>query len=141
MMKLGQLLWLPLLVLLVVLGACKSEPVTAPRTVEVLITLSEFKIESPMTRFAKGVPYRFTITNKGQLPHELMVVSPLSGHMAMEEMHQMALLSIKEDHLPPGASSTAGITFDKSYAEGEMELACHLPGHYDTGMRLPIRVD
>ena len=61
--------------------------------------------------------------------------------MAMEEMDRMALMVVDEDDLPPGGSETSEMTFSRAYGEGEIELACHVLGHYETGMRLPIQVN
>jgi uncharacterized cupredoxin-like copper-binding protein len=112
---------------------------------EVAITLGgpagEFTITAAQTTFRVGVPYRFVVTNAGQIPHEFMIIPPMPmGRMGMEGMHHMALGLIDEEDLPPGATQTLDIVFSAPAATGELELACYLPGHYEAGMNLPIEV-
>lgn len=115
----------------------------AADTGEVKITLTDFKIESSVTEFKAGVPYRFVVTNKGQLEHEFMIMPTLTEDqmgMDMKELDEMALAIIEADMLPPGASATLEFTFSEPAPSGTLEFACHIPGHYEAGMRLPIIV-
>ncbi len=111
---------------------------------EVKVTLSEFKVDSSLTNFSVGVPYRFVVSNKGAIPHEVMVISTEVGKMAsgamMEEMHEKALFEIEESELGPGATKTLEFTFTEPAASGTLEFACYVPGHYEGGMKLPITV-
>lgn len=109
--------------------------------VEVRVTVTDFKVESSRTSFQSGVSYRFVVTNNGKLPHELMIVPPMAvGAMPMEKMHELALGVVDEDDLPPGSTQEMTVTFDKAYPSGKLEFACHVPGHYDAGMHLPMTV-
>ena len=90
-----------------------------PAPADVNITLSEFKIESSLTTFQAGVPYHFIITNKGVIPHET----------------NFANLNAAE--VPVGATKTLDVTFPQA---GPQEFACHLPGHYQVGMKLPVTI-
>ena len=115
----------------------------APEDVAVTLggAAGEFTISASQTTFHVGVPYRFVVTNAGQVPHELMIIPPMPmGQMQMEGMHHMALGLIDEEDLPPGATQTLDITFTAPAPMGTLELACHLPGHYEAGMHLPIAV-
>jgi uncharacterized cupredoxin-like copper-binding protein len=112
---------------------------------EVKITLNEFGIESSTTDFQKGVPYRFVVTNEGTVEHEMMIMPPVmpdSMGMAMDmgEMDKMALVMIEASDLPAGATASFDYTFTESATAGGLELACHTPGHYEAGMKLPITV-
>jgi uncharacterized cupredoxin-like copper-binding protein len=124
------------------LAACRGAAAQAPKKpLEVQVTLSEFKFESSLTTFSKGVPYHFVVTNQGSVPYEFMILPPMApGAMSMGEMHKMAVGLIDEDDLPPGTTQTLDITFTESAPEGKLEFACHLPGHYEAGMHLPIVV-
>lgn len=122
-----------------ILSACGPKP---PQ--EVQITLTEFTIESTMTTFKVGQPYRFVVTNAGTIEHEFMIMPPLAeGGMGMEmhELDEMALAMIPEEDLPPGATVTLDFTFEEPASVGELEFACHVPGHYEAGMKLPIVVE
>jgi uncharacterized cupredoxin-like copper-binding protein len=94
-----------------------------------------------MTTFKVGVPYHFVVTNKGDVAHEFMVMQPVeAGTMTMEEMDKMANAHIEEDDLQPGDNASVDYTFTDPVPEGGLEFACHLAGHYENGMHLPITV-
>jgi uncharacterized cupredoxin-like copper-binding protein len=129
--------------IILALVSCSAQP-QAPETVE--ITLTEFSIESDVTTFEVGKPYRFIITNAGTLNHEFTIMPPMltppmkmEGH-SMEEMTGAAL-HISEDQLTPGAAVTVEFTFSEPSSLGVVEFACHLPGHYESGMFAPISVN
>ena len=132
-------------VILVVAGllltACGGQqPVT-----EVQITLTEFGIESSLTDFERGVPYRFVVTNAGSVEHEFMIMPPLSADemvmgMDMMGLDEMALAMIEAADLPAGATASYDYTFTEVAPAGTLEFACHTPGHYEANMKLPIIV-
>jgi len=107
---------------------------------EVEVTLDEFKIEMAQTRFEAGTPYRFVVTNNGEVAHEFMLMPPVEpGATDMEEMDEMAVAMVENEELTPGATVEKTVTFPDP-GEGSLEAACHLPGHYEEGMKLPIEV-
>jgi uncharacterized cupredoxin-like copper-binding protein len=121
-----------------VAAACGARP-QAAQTIP--IRLTEFAIESPITVFEAGVPYRFVITNAGALDHEF-VVSPgeMEGHDHMDEgAHEMsgAMLHVASSELTPGAIVTVEFTFSQP---AQMLFGCYLPGHYEAGMFAPVTV-
>lgn len=123
------------------LVACGGNAGNKP--VDVKVTLKEFAIESSITDFRVGVPYHFVVTNAGEEPHEIMLMEPMenSTGMSMEEMDSMALAHVEEDDLPPGGTATFDYTFTQPAASGKLEFACHIQGHYESGMKLPITVE
>lgn len=141
-MKDRNLFWFTLLLtlLMVVLTACGGS--TAPAgPQQVQVTLSEYKITSSVTTFSPGTSYHFVVTNKGQTPHEFMLM-PMRMYregMSMDEMHKIALHMI--DNVVPGETRTFDYTFAASMMGQNVEFACHLPGHYEAGMHLPVMVN
>lgn len=124
-----------------ILSACG--PSTNPDgSVNVEVTLTDFGIESTVDTFEVGVPYHFIITNEGAVNHELMIMEPMMEgmEMDMEEMDAMALAYVEEDELPPGATQTLDYTFTAAAPAGSLEFDCHIEGHYEAGMKLPITV-
>lgn len=124
------------------LSACG--PSTNPDgSVDVKVTLTDFGIQSSVTKFQVGVPYHFIITNEGQVNHELMIMQPTmaGSNMTMEEMDAMALAYVEEDELTPGATQRLDYTFTEPAPAGSLELSCHTAGHYEAGMKLPIIVE
>jgi len=132
------------LIVLVVAGFVLTGCVK-PKATEVKITLNEFGIESSMTDFQTGIPYRFVVTNRGAVEHELMLMPPVTSDsmdmpMNMDEMDKTALAMLSASDLPSGATASFDYTFTESAPAGNLELACHTPGHYEMGMKLPITV-
>lgn len=136
------------ILLAVVLTACSAKPaggqVSADGSVNVTVSLKDFSITSSVKEFKPGVVYHFTVTNEGQVPHEFMIM-PVSEHMgmsgmkSMEEWDKMALMMIPAEQLPAGATAKADYTF-ASVPEGNIELVCMTPGHFEAGMHTPIMV-
>ena len=113
-----------------VLSACGGAPAqAAKKPVDVQITLTEFKIESSVTDFTVGTPYHFVITNKGALAHDWMIIP--SG----EQDEAKALVKVEDTDLQPNTMVTRDFTFAQA---GDLEFACHVKGHYEAGMHIPI---
>lgn len=111
--------------------AAPAESAASDAVREVVITMSEYEFESSDTIFTAGVPYRFVFRNEGREAHEWAVVP--RGAKDESEL----LFEVEEDELPAGATVVREFTFPKP---GEYDFACYLPGHYEGGMVLPIRV-
>lgn len=150
-MKTRWMLVLLISIVALLLAACggqstsaESADKTATEPVDVQVTLKEMSIQSSLTTFTKGVPYHFIVTDQGTLNHEFMIMPVLEKtggmEMEMEEMDEMALAVIEEDDLAPGTTQTVDVTFTERAPEGQLEFACHVPGHYEGGMHLPIVV-
>ncbi len=112
---------------------------------DVRVNLNEFGVQSSRTEFEAGIPYRFIIKNEGKIPHELMIMKPIPAMEGMEmppmeELDSLALAVVEEDELPAGARYTLEFTFPESAVGADLEFACHTPGHYEAGMKLPITV-
>jgi uncharacterized cupredoxin-like copper-binding protein len=112
--------------------------------IEVQITLTEFAIESSLDRFETGVPYRFLLENKGALAHDFRVTRRGEAEMMMSmhtdghsHEHGTELLLIHEPDLQPGAVYTTEMTFQQP---GDFEFGCHVAGHLESGMLVPITV-
>lgn len=124
----GALLSSSLIALLVLtLSACASTP-TAKTPVEVQVTATEYKFDS-LTTFSVGTPYHFVITNKGTLGHDWMIIA------RGEKDETKSLVEVEDSDLQPGKSVTKDYTFTQA---GNYEFACHVEGHYEAGMVLPI---
>lgn len=134
-----------LMVVLVVAGFILAACGAQGNTNEVKITLTDFGIESSRTSFEAGVPYHFVVTNKGAIEHEIMLMAPLtedqmSMNMDMEEMDKMALAHVEADELQTGDTAEFDYTFTEPAPAGTLEFSCHIAGHYEAGMKLPITV-
>ena len=120
------------ILLLIVLPGCS--PADASGSREVRVTLTEFSIQASSSSFTAGVPYRLLVTNRGQVNHELRIAPPGL------ESEPGEVASIDEMTLQPGTAHTIDVTFPESARSSGLEFACHLPAHYEFGMRLTITV-
>lgn len=135
-----RLKWLMVVVLLLASVGCSGD------SNEVHITTSETSsgqtITSDVTTFTAGESYHFVVDNDGVAAHELMIMEPMeSGMMDMEEMDELALFVVEEDDLEPGATFEFDYTFPAESVGMPLEFACHIPGHYEAGMHLPITIE
>ncbi len=124
--------------------ASPTEGWVAAGPIEVRIKMTEFAIESSLTTFRTGVPYRLVLDSAGALAHDFRI-TPRGEAQSMVGMqsdghaheHGNELLIVPEPDLPPGATVTKDITFNQP---GDFEFACHVAGHLEAGMVLPIAV-
>jgi mono/diheme cytochrome c family protein/uncharacterized cupredoxin-like copper-binding protein len=125
-------------------GSSDSTATTTPASEEAVIVhiiASDFAFESDLTTFQVGVPYRFVVSNVGVVVHELMIVPPIEpGAVDMETMDELALVVIEPEDLAAGAEASADYTFTEEDVGQQLEMACHVEGHYEAGMHLPITV-
>jgi len=117
---------------IVVVLASGCTPAQDARPVErVDVALTEWTFGSSRSTFTAGTPYRFTLSNSGAVAHEWAVVP----RGATDESR--LLVEVEEDRLPSGGRAELVFTFP---AAGEYDFACFLPGHLESGMRIPITV-
>ena len=123
----------------------QSGAIGADTPVEVHFDLAEFSIDTPLTTFETGVPYRFIIENTGMIAHDFRITergeaeSMVNMHVPGEtHVHGTELMLIHEPELEPGAVVTKDITFMRP---GKFEIACHVAGHLQAGMYNPIVVE
>ena len=106
--------------------------------VEVTVT-DRFSIKpSPMTVLA-GVPVTFVVTNTGTLTHQFYVGDAAAQEAREEEM--AASDGVGEDSpegivIPPGETKELVMTLEP----GTLLAGCHIPQHYDRGMRATINI-
>ena len=134
-------IWLSMFVVLVVLfTACggTTSPTTSPAPKTVNVTLTDYKIASDLTQFSTGVPYHFVVVNKGATLHELMIAPPLTGTMTVDDLDKLRLFEVSD--IAAGETKTLDYTFKESAPLGKFEMACHVPGHYEAGMKLPVAI-
>jgi uncharacterized cupredoxin-like copper-binding protein len=104
------------------------------------VTLTNFKIDATVTTYKVGVPYRFVVTNRGTVNHEFMVVPPPQAGESSDDLDKVALGRIDDASFTPGSTQSVTVTFTKLETSWTLEFACHVPGHYEQGMRMPITV-
>ena len=106
------------------------------RTVELTVHHSRFSLEE--LRVRPGETIRFVLRNTDPIPHELIV-----GDQSLQDVHEAGTESHHGDRpgevsVAPGA--TAVTTYRFGAAGGRLLFGCHLPGHWDYGMKGTITV-
>ena len=107
---------------------------------EVDVTLADNTIQSSLTTFKVGVPYRFVIINNGNHLHNFSINTPVDKAGSQDAALASALLSVTQDKLPIGGGTTVTYTFPASAAGQTLEFSCLIRRHYEDGMRLAITV-
>lgn len=118
----------------IALSAC-APAAGAERTVVLEVEHSSF---SPQRlEFERGETVRFVVENGDPIDHELII-----GDRAVQALHENGTerhhgAKDGEVSVPAGETAETRYTFEE---EGTLIFGCHLPGHYDYGMKGVIRV-
>lgn len=124
----------------------EAAPDAAPdRTVEV-VARDTMAFEPARITVEPGEVVRFVVHNDGQLQHSFTLGSPEYQRMHDKEMQGMPhdeLAGHMADEpngmvVAPGDTARLTWRFEKG---GPVQFACHIPGHYDAGMKGRIRVE
>jgi uncharacterized cupredoxin-like copper-binding protein len=87
-----------------------------------------------------GQTVRFIVTNVGKMRHEFVIGDAEEQRQHAEMMKEMPHMKHDEGNavsLEPGKTKELIWRFGK---RGKVEVACHLPGHYEAGMRAIVTV-
>lgn len=133
-----QLLFLPLLALLLVLTGCGAGGAETNAPQEVVVTATDLAFDTDRIEVTADQPVALTFRNDGALEHDLSIMHiPVeitdtaeedeAGHdmSAMEEMPELHLSAM------PGMSNS--VTFIPT-EPGEYTFFCTVTGHQDAGM-------
>jgi len=115
-----------------------GNPKKISRTIK--ITALDIKYDKPEIPVKAGETIKFVVTNTGKLRHEFMIGDMEEQRQHAEMMKQMPDM-VHEDAntltLEPGETKSLVWQFTKT---GKLEVACHIPGHYEAGMRSQVVV-
>ncbi len=139
-----------------------GHPSQAMRIIEIVMTENRFTPNR--ISITKGETVRFVLRNTGEAVHEFNIGTALTHVAHRKEMETMVENGVLEfdriNHhlmkmddgggrakmhddanaklLEPGDSAEIVWTFS---ADAELEFACNVPGHYESGMRGDIRIE
>ncbi len=115
-----------------------GNPKKISRTIK--ITALDIKYDKSEIRVKAGEIIKFVVTNSGKLRHEFIIGDMEEQRQHAEMMKQMPDM-VHEDAntltLEPGQTKSLVWQFTKT---GKLEVACHIPGHYEAGMKSQIVV-
>jgi uncharacterized cupredoxin-like copper-binding protein len=117
-----------------------TEPPVAPLgpdPVTVVIDVEHSRFAPSEVAVVEGTEVTFVVVNGDPINHELIVGPP--------EVHDEHRVGTHAQHPPvPGEVSvpalSRAVTTYRFDEPGTVEFACHLPGHYDHGMRGEVEV-
>ena len=120
--------------LLLAASACSPE-VAEDASVQVKIRFSRFIPDR--FEFPSGSTVTFVVTNRDPIDHEFII-----GDEQVQQVHQEGTEAHHgakpgEISIPAGETRSTTYTFAQP---GRLLIGCHLPGHYDFGMRGEIEV-
>jgi uncharacterized cupredoxin-like copper-binding protein len=131
-MTLGLRLGLGLLTL--VLGACTP---SEARETQVVVEIDHSRFSPARYEFEAGTSVEFMIQNDDPIDHEFIL-----GDTSVQNRHERGN-HVQHDAIPGEVSVPAGAKVSTTYhfsEAGRLIIGCHLPGHYDYGMRAPVTV-
>lgn len=108
-------------------GAARATPVT------VKVTLRDYRVAMSRHALPVGIPIRFVITNRSQTTHEAVLERAGADDDALEVRGK----EYEADHIGPGTTRTVTWTIPRA---GTYQLACHMPGHFQMGMKTRFTV-
>ncbi|MDQ3659763.1 MAG: hypothetical protein M3454_01615 [Actinomycetota bacterium] len=127
-------LLLGLAALALVLGACAP---SAGREPEVIVNIEHSRFSPDRYQFETGTTVEFVIHNGDPIDHEFIL-----GDTSVQDRHENGNHP-QHGAVPGEISVPAGATVSTTYnfrEPGRLIIGCHLPAHYDYGMRAPVTV-
>ncbi len=108
-----------------------------PSEEEVVITIEHSKFEPEQLEVEAGTTVTFRIRNTDPIDHEFIL-----GDESVQRIHEKGTEAHHgakpgEISVPAGGERTTTYTFED---EGSLIYGCHLPGHYDFGMKGTVTV-
>ena len=124
-----------------------GDPKKVDRTLH--ITASDNRRFSPHAlAVVAGETIMFVVHNRGKSRHQFVIGDPETQRAYEAMMHSMAEADMKHEAgmkheyanaLTLGPFETR-ILYWKFRVHQPLEIACHMPGHYEAGMRIPVAV-
>jgi uncharacterized cupredoxin-like copper-binding protein len=118
-------------------GGAPEPEALGPGDVTVEMDIEHSLFTSERLRVVEGTRVRFVVVNGDPINHELIVGGP-DVHARHEGGREAEHSSIPGE-VSVGALATGVTTFTFDEV-GTFEFACHLPGHYEHGMRGEVEV-
>jgi uncharacterized cupredoxin-like copper-binding protein len=116
-----------------------GSPEKVSRTIKIT-ALDTMRYDKKSIQVKPGETVRFVVTNNGKIKHEFAIGTREEQREHAEMMASMPDMKHEEGNaisLEPGETKKLIWQFGKA---GAVEIACHLPGHYEAGMKAKVNV-
>jgi len=124
--------------------AAKSEPglvsqfvVVPADTPTLTVQLGDFSVTPGSTELQAGKPYLFEVTNTGAATHEFVVEPATAVDEPLTKVANGAKVEAEAEDIAPGQTKVVLWTFP---TPGDYQMACHVPGHFEAGMKAMFKV-
>lgn len=119
-----------------------ADPAKATKTVDITMTGTAFAFEPDTVAVKTGETVKFVVANNSDLEHEFVIGDEATQTEHGEEMAAHGGHGAMADEangflLPPRTTKTLAWTFTEP---GTVIYGCHVPGHYQGGMRGTVEV-
>ncbi|MGH8470197.1 MAG: cupredoxin domain-containing protein [Gammaproteobacteria bacterium] len=116
-----------------------GHPDRVDRTIAVSAS-DTMRYDPPEITVKPGETIRFEVKNDGKLRHEFMI-GDATEQRAHSEMMKRDPDMVHDDPNTISLEAGEGKTLVWQFGEaGELEIGCHVPGHYEAGMLARVRV-
>lgn len=116
-----------------------GSPDKVSRTIK-MTALDTMRFDKKEIQVKPGETIRFVVTNAGKIKHEFAIGTREEQQEHAEMMASMPDMKHEEGNvisLEPGETRELTWQFGKASV---VEIACHLPGHYEAGMKAKVSV-
>ena len=112
--------------------SCAASGSPRPSIEEVRVTIRDSRFVPNRFEFVAGTTVTFVVVNTDPIDHEFLIGDEAAqqAHEEGTEPHHGAKPG--EISIPIGKTRSTTYTFDEP---GQLLVGCHLPGHYDYGMK------
>jgi len=118
-------------------GVIAAFTVVPADTPVVPVQLSDFTVTPGTTKLEAGTLYLFEVTNTGASTHEFVLEPASAVDEPLAKVAYGAKLEAEAEDIAPGQTADLLWTFPTA---GRYQMACHVPGHFEAGMKATVTV-
>ena len=97
----------------------------------------DFYVRPQLATYQVGQPYVFAVGNEGAAVHEFVIEPAGAVDKPLEAEGNGEERESEIEDITPGETAELEWTFTEP---GRYQFACHLPGHYEAGMKIEVEV-
>jgi len=103
----------------------------------VKVTLGDYTVDMSPATVPAGTPVKFEITNKGKEDHEFVIEKADQPNKPLTAEISGKTIKSEIEDIAPGKT----VTLEWTFAEpGSYQVACHIEGHFEAGMKTTFTV-
>jgi len=101
------------------------------------VKLDDFTVTPGTTQIKAGQLYLFEVTNTGAATHEFVMEPATAVDEPLAKVANGAKLEAEAEDIAPGQTTDLLWAFP---TPGQYQMACHVPGHFEAGMKATFTV-